>query len=77
MMTAQLAFLAEIFGTAALVRRPQRPEDRSGRRRGPLAEAIARWRRQHAPPVDGLSDHLRRDIGLAPLPRDRGWLWHR
>lgn len=77
MMTAQLAFLAEIFGNAGRVLRPQRSEDRSGRRRGPLAEAIARWRRQHAPPADGLSDHLRRDIGLEPVPRDDGWLWHR
>jgi hypothetical protein len=37
--------------------------DRRGWRRG----------RPHAPPVERLSNHLRRDIGLTPVREDRHW----
>jgi len=77
MMTAHLLFLAEILGRNSLFLRRRRPEDRPGQRPRRLVDAVARWRRQQAPPADRLSNHLRRDIGLDPV-RDRDhWLWHR
>jgi hypothetical protein len=73
-MTAHLFFVAELFG---LFLRQHEREDRPGPHRRRFAERLARWRRQQAPPVALLSNHLRRDIGLEPVPRRHDWLWHR
>jgi hypothetical protein len=38
-----------------------------------LAAALGRRFRRHAPPP--LSDYMRRDVGLEPLPKRQEWMW--
>jgi hypothetical protein len=48
--------------------------DTHGRWRVLLALLLRPLQRAKRLPPMGLSDHLRRDIGLEPLPPNRGWL---
>ena len=74
LITAHLQFFAEVFGRNGFVLRQRRPEGRPDPRPRRALTALGRWRRQTAPPTP-LSNHLRRDIGLEPLPERRGWVW--
>lgn len=60
------------------VTRPSQPEATPDPRRKPsiLARFAARQRSQ-PPPAVLLSNHLRRDIGLDPIPAGDRWLDHR
>ena len=40
---------------------------------GRIRSVLGRWGRQQSPPH--LSNHMRRDIGLDPLPERRDWIW--
>ena len=57
--------------------RSNRPEGGPGMSFAQLLAVLFGWRRAQSPPVQRLSNHLRRDIGLAPLADRRDWLWHR
>ena len=72
MITAHLQFVAEVFGRNGLLR-SQRPEGRPGPRFERLRSIVGRLSRQQSPPP--LSNHLRRDIGLDPVPEREGWVW--
>ena len=71
MITMTVSFVALILGR---IRQKERPgpgpatSDRAGRG---LRSRLQRARQRHPPPVTRLSNHLRRDIGLAPLPEDK------
>jgi hypothetical protein len=73
MITAHLQFVAEVFGRNGFSLRSQRPEGRPGPRFQRARSVIGRWSRQQSPPP--LSNHLRRDIGLDPVPEQRDWIW--
>ncbi len=73
MIASHLLFVAEVFGRNGFLR-PRRPEGRPAPRRGRVVAAVGRWARQQSPPAP-LSNHLRRDIGLDPLPRRKDWIW--
>jgi hypothetical protein len=74
MITAHLQFVAEVFGRNGFNLRSQRPEGRAGSRLRQILSALRGRRRQHSPPLP-LSNHLRRDIGLEPLPVRKDWIW--
>ncbi|MGE0116621.1 MAG: hypothetical protein AB7S71_06450 [Dongiaceae bacterium] len=74
MITAHLQFFAEVFGRSGLVLRRRRPEGRPDPRPRRRLAVLDRWRRQTAPPTP-LNNHLRRDIGLEPLPPRKDWVW--
>lgn len=72
-----LAFERWLAASAPAGRGADRSEDpEGGRRWRPLATLRHRWQ-ANAPPVARLSNHIRRDIGLPPLPERRGWQWPR
>jgi hypothetical protein len=73
MIVSHLQFVAEVFGRSGFFLRSQRPEGRPGRSIGRIRSVLGRWGRQQSPPH--LSNHLRRDIGLDPLPEQRDWIW--
>jgi hypothetical protein len=73
MITSHLQFVAEVFGRNGLFLRPQDPEGRPGSRLDRIRSVLRRWSRQHSPPP--LSNHLRRDIGLDPVPSREDWIW--
>ena len=73
MITAHLQFVAEVFGRNGFSLGSRRPEGRAGRRLGRIGSALGRWSRKQSPPP--LSNHLRRDIGLEPLPDRQDWIW--
>jgi len=57
--------------------RSNRPEGRLGQGPGRLLGILFGWLRAQSPPVDHLSNHLRRDIGLGPVAEQRDWGWYR
>ncbi len=73
MIASQLLF--EIFGRLAPRRWPPRLEDRPETLLRRLASAASRRLRQHSPPP--LSEHLCRDIGIEPPPKQQEppWPW--
>ena len=73
MIASQLLF--EFFGRLAPRRWPHRLEDRSETLLRRLGSAASRRLRQHSPPP--LSEHLCRDIGIEPPPKqqERPWPW--
>ena len=72
MIVSHLQFVAEVFGRSGLLR-SQRPEGRPGQPFGRIRSVLGRWSRQQSPPP--LRNHLRRDIGLDPVPEQRDWIW--
>jgi hypothetical protein len=72
MITSHLQFVAEVFGRNGLLR-SQRPEGQPGSRFDRIRSIVGRRSSQHSPPP--LSNHLRRDIGLDPVPERRDWIW--
>ena len=74
MITSHLMLMAEVFGRNRGLRRSSESEDRSGSRLGRLLAVFGSRLRQHSPPV-ALSNHMRRDIGLDPLPERSDWHW--
>lgn len=49
-------------------------EDRPVSRLGRLLSVFGNRLRQHSPPMP-MTNHLRRDIGLDPLPDRSDWIW--
>jgi hypothetical protein len=74
MITSHLMFVAEVFGRDRGLRRSNESEDRPVSRPGRLLSVFGSRLRQHSPPVE-LSNHMRRDIGLDPLPQRSDWIW--
>ena len=73
MIASQLPFVAEFFGRLS----PQRGH---GEVAGPSGSALYRvpsaiLRALRPPSALALNDHLRRDIGLEPLPKHRDVFW--
>jgi hypothetical protein len=73
MITAHLQFIAEVFGRNGFFLREQRPEGQPRRRFDRIRSVVGRWSSQQSPPP--MSNHLRRDIGLDPVPERRDWIW--
>jgi hypothetical protein len=73
MITSHLMAMAELLGLES-ARRSNESEDRPVSRLGRLISVIGNQLRQHSPPAE-LSNHMRRDIGLDPLPQRSDWLW--
>jgi len=74
MITSHLILMAEMLGRNSGLRRSTESEDRPVSRLGRMLSVFGRRLRQHSPPLP-LTNHLRRDIGLAPLPERNEWLW--
>ena len=73
-MIAHLMLMAELLGRNGWLRRSNESEDRPVSRFGRMVSVIGNRLRQHSPPA-ALSNHMRRDIGLDPLPERNEWLW--
>jgi len=73
MIASHLMLMAELLGLES-ARRSNESEDRPVSRLSRLIAVIGDRLRQHSPP-EGLSNHMRRDIGLDPLPQRSDWLW--
>ena len=73
-------FASQLLSMAAYLGRldPRRSSYESERRTRSAAmqrlTAVVRWLRPYPPPPC-LNDHLRRDIGLGPLPKERIQIW--
>jgi len=76
MITTHLVLAAELMNRRLFARNP-RPEGREGPADRRPAALLRRLRAPHAPPVGGLGNHLRRDIGLPPVAERNDWTWHR
>jgi len=77
MNLSYLALMGVFAGRNGGFLRSNRPEDRSGQPLGRLLSVLFGWRRAQSPPVQHLSNHLRRDIGLPPVAQRRDWHWYR
>ena len=74
MIASHLMLMAELLGLES-ARRSNESEDRPVSRLGRLIAVIGDRLRQHSPPTLGLSNHMRRDIGLEPQSQRSDWLW--
>jgi hypothetical protein len=74
MITSHLMLMAEVFGRNGWLRRSNESEDRPVSRLGRLLSVFGSRLRQHSPPLP-MTNHLRRDIGLDPLPDRSDWIW--
>jgi hypothetical protein len=74
MIASHLMFMAELLGRESARRRSNESEDRPVSPIRRLVSVIGNGLRQHSPPVE-LSNHMRRDIGLEPLPQRSEWIW--
>ena len=74
MITSHMMLMAEVFGRNSGLRRSTESEDRPVPRLSRLFAVFGNRRRQHSPPV-ALNNHMRRDIGLDPLPERSDWHW--
>ena len=74
MITSHLMLMAEAFGRNSGLRRSNESEDRPVSRLGRMLSVFGNRLRQHSPPI-ALSNHMRRDIGLDPLPERSDWNW--
>ena len=73
MITSHLMQMVELLGREGALR-SNGSEDRPVSPLGRLLSVVGNRLRQHSPPVV-LSNHMRRDIGLEPLPERRDWNW--
>ena len=73
MITPHLMQIVELLGRESGLRSNE-SEDRPVSRLGRVLSVIGTQLRQHSPPVE-LSNHMRRDIGLDPLPKRNDWNW--
>jgi hypothetical protein len=73
MITSHLMQIVELLGRESALRSNE-SEDRPVSRLGRVLSVIGSQLRQHSPPVE-LSNHMRRDIGLDPLPKRNDWHW--
>ncbi|MGH8248501.1 MAG: hypothetical protein ACREUU_18950 [Gammaproteobacteria bacterium] len=74
MITSHLMLMAEVFGRNRGLRRSTESEDRPVSRLGRMFSFFGNRLRQHSPPMP-MTNHLRRDIGLDPLPERSDWNW--
>ncbi len=74
MITSHLMLMAELLGRESGLRRSNESEDRPVSRLGRMLSVFGNRLRQHSPPA-ALSNHMRRDIGLDPLPERNDWNW--
>jgi len=74
MITSHLMLMAEVFGRNSGLRRSNESEDRPVSRLGRILSVVGNRLRQHSPPLP-MTNHMRRDIGLDPLPERSQWLW--
>lgn len=74
MITSHLMLMAELLGREGGLRRSSESEDRPVSRLGRMLAVFGNRLRQHSPPA-ALSNHMRRDIGLDPLPQRNDWNW--
>jgi len=74
MIPSHLMFMAEVFGRNSGLRRSNESEDRPVSRLGRILSVVGNRLRQHSPPLP-MTNHMRRDIGLDPLPERSQWLW--
>jgi hypothetical protein len=73
MITSHLLQMVELLGREGALR-SNGSEDRPVTRLGRLLSVVGNRLRQHSPPAV-LSNHMRRDIGLDPLPERNDWNW--
>ena len=73
MITSHLMQIVELLGRESGLRSNE-SEDRPVSRLGRVLSVVGNQLRQHSPPVE-LSNHMRRDIGLGPLPKRNDWNW--
>ena len=74
MIASHLMFMAELLGRESARRRSNESEDRPVSPIRRLVSVIGDQLRKQSPPVE-LSNHMRRDIGLEPLPQRSEWIW--
>jgi hypothetical protein len=74
MITSHLMFVAELLGRTSGTLRSNESEDRPVTRLGRFLPIGGSRLRKHSPPMP-LSNHMRRDIGLDPLPERSDWIW--
>ena len=74
MITSHLMFMAEMFGRNSGTLRSNESEDRPVSRLSRLLSIVGSRLRKHSPPMP-LTNHMRRDIGLDPLPERNEWIW--
>ena len=74
MIMSHLMLMAEVFGRHGWLRRSNESEARPVSRFGRVLSVFGSALRQQSPPMP-MSNHLRRDIGLAPLPEREDWPW--
>jgi len=77
MNLSHLALMGVFVSRYSRSLRSNRPEGGPGLSWAQLLAVLFGWRRAQSPPVQQLSNHLRRDIGLEPILERRAWLWHR
>ena len=73
MITSHLVQIVELLDREGGLRSNE-SEDRPVSRLGRLLSVFGNRLRQHSPPVE-LSNHIRQDIGLEPLPQRNDWNW--
>lgn len=73
MITSHLVQIVELLDREGGLRSNE-SEDRPVSRLGRLLSVFGNRLRQHSPPVE-LSNHMRQDIGLEPLPQRNDWNW--
>lgn len=74
MITSHLMFMAEMFGRNSGTLRSNESEDRPVSRLSRFLSIFGSRLRKHSPPMP-LTNHMRRDIGLDPLPKHSEWQW--
>jgi hypothetical protein len=73
MITSHLMQIVELLGREGALR-SNGSEDRPVSRLGRMLSVFGNRLRQHSPPAE-LTNHMRRDIGLDPLPQRSDWNW--
>jgi hypothetical protein len=74
MITSHLMFVAEALGRNSRTLRSNESEDRPVTRLGRFLSIFGNRLRKHSPPMP-MTNHMRRDIGLDPLPERSDWIW--
>ena len=74
MITSHLMFVAELLGRNSGTLRSSESEDRPVSGFGRFLSVVGNRLRKHSPPLP-LTNHMRRDIGLDPLPQRSDWIW--
>jgi hypothetical protein len=74
MITSHLMQMVELLGREGGLRRSNESEDRPVSRFGRMLSVFGNRLRQHSPPMP-MTNHMRRDIGLDPLPERSDWIW--